>query len=53
MHGGYYYRAFVFKFVIIYKEIFPILSWTGRPKRVTGPSGYFVRRVFAMASRFV
>jgi hypothetical protein len=46
-------HRFVFKFIIIYKEMFTILSWKGRSKGVTGPSGYCVRNVAAMAARFV
>jgi hypothetical protein len=45
--------SFIFKMIIIYKAMFPILSWQGRPKGVTGPSGYCVRKFAAMATRFV
>jgi len=43
---------FVFKLIIIYKEMFPIISWKERPKGVSGPSGYRVRKFAGMASRF-
>jgi len=33
--------------------MFSIPSWKGRPKRVTGPSGYCIRKFAAMVSRFI